>query len=372
VAAWLALLATASALPAAAQPYDSIESFLRSDLRSEPEAEASADPVSELLRQPEGEPSLEPVAVLSRRPEAGPPAEAELPPEPEAEPEIRPQSEIAALMARWVMTTDDARGLPFMIIDKVTAEVLVFNADGQLEGIAPALMGLALGDESAPGIGDREMVTIKPEERTTPAGRFVAGFGPAVGRKDVFWVDFADAIALHPVVTSNPGERRTLRLNTLSPEDNRITYGCINVAYPFYENVVRRVFSGTSGVVYVLPDTRAVGEVFPAFDPQMQLRYASIGGREDASDRFADDDARVLGDPTRERMEASNAPYDEAPADRRADVSDFAAEDDPRSFAAAIGDHADASDIPGFDDDRAFGAPLDPEDDEAMATAPSI
>jgi len=184
----------------------------------------------------------------------------------------------AAQVAGWVIATADNHGLPFMIIDKIAAEVLVFGADGKLRGAAPALLGLAVGDDSTPGIGDRKMSSIRPEERTTPAGRFVAAFGPAAGKKDVLWVDYATAISLHRVVTTNTKERRLQRLSTPTPLDNRITFGCINVSAAFYEKVARPTFTGTKGVVYVLPETRSLSDVFPTFQSRDPSIVASITG----------------------------------------------------------------------------------------------
>ncbi len=131
-------------------------------------------------------------------------------------------------------------------------------------GQSEALLGFAQGDDSIPGIGDRALEAIRPEERTTPAGRFVASYGPADGQADVFWVDYATAISLHPVPTGKPQERRLQRLRSPSPQDNRITYGCINVPAAFYASVVKTTFRGRKGVVYVLPETRLFAEVFPA------------------------------------------------------------------------------------------------------------
>jgi hypothetical protein len=44
--------------------------------------------------------------------------------------------------------------------------------------------------------------------------------------------------------------------------DRRITFGCINVPVSFYEDVVRPQFVGTTGVVYILPETKSLQEVF--------------------------------------------------------------------------------------------------------------
>ena len=183
---------------------------------------------------------------------------------PKAAPQPAASTEVAR-MAEWVLASGDNGGLPFMVIDKAGAAVFVFEGDGQLRGSAPALLGLARGDSSVPGVGDRKLAAIRPRERTTPAGRFVAAYGWAYGHKKVLWVDYATAISLHPVITANPKEQRLRRLNSASPKDNRITYGCINVSAGFYENVVRRTFTGTRGVVYILPETEPLDTVFPTF-----------------------------------------------------------------------------------------------------------
>ena len=122
-------------------------------------------------------------------------------------------SEAVTRFGSWVIASGDNQGLPFAIVDKVQAEVLVFDPDGQLRGAAPALMGMARGDDSVPGIGERKLSTIRPEERTTPAGRFIAGFGQVRGEETILWVDYEDAISIHPVITANRKEHR------LRPED---------------------------------------------------------------------------------------------------------------------------------------------------------
>ena len=182
-------------------------------------------------------------------------------------PAVPPTSYTARQVAQWVTVSGDNRGLPFAVIDKVTAEVAVYGADGQLRGTGAALLGFARGDGSTPGVGDRELSDIAPEERTTPAGRFLAAYGPATGGKKVLWVDYATAISLHPVVTANRKERRLQRLKSPAPDDNRITFGCINVAAGFYENVVRPSFTGTNGVVYILPESEPLEAALPAYRP---------------------------------------------------------------------------------------------------------
>jgi hypothetical protein len=139
----------------------------------------------------------------------------------------------------------------------------VFDANGLLLGAAPALIGSAVGDDSAPGIGDRELSNIPPKDRTTPAGRFVARFGKAAGNREVLWVDFPTSVSLHPVINGNRKERRLQRLQSATPKDNRITYGCINVPAKFYHDIVHPLFAHAGGIVYVIPDTKSLKEVFP-------------------------------------------------------------------------------------------------------------
>ncbi len=132
---------------------------------------------------------------------------------------VPPAAATTQRMADWIISSHDNRNLPFVVIDKANAAVFVFDGQGRLRGASRALIGLARGDDSIPGIGDRPLSSIRPEDRTTPAGRFVAALGHDTGNHDILWVDYTDAIALHRVVTSNPKEHRTQRLASASPAD---------------------------------------------------------------------------------------------------------------------------------------------------------
>jgi len=168
--------------------------------------------------------------------------------------------------ADWVVDSGDNHQLPFVIIDKVDAKVFVFYPDGKLRGVSPALLGSARGDHAAPGIGTKKLSSILPEERTTPAGRFVAALGYNLRGKDILWVDYDGAVSLHRVATAKPEERRLERLATPTPLDNRISYGCINVPAKFFDTVVRPAFTGTNGIVYVLPETKPARGVFGSYE----------------------------------------------------------------------------------------------------------
>ncbi len=180
----------------------------------------------------------------------------------EERPLAGPASSEAKQVTDWVMATGDNHGMPFVVVDKKAAEVFVFDAGGRLVGDSAVLLGLARGDDSAPGVGDKKLSDIRPDERITPAGRFVASLGYGLGKQDILWVDYPSALALHRVSPAASQEGRLQRLASTSPLDHRITFGCINVPAGFYDAVIHPTFLSTSGVVYILPEIKSVAEVF--------------------------------------------------------------------------------------------------------------
>lgn len=183
-------------------------------------------------------------------------------------------------IADWALDSGDNADMPFVVVDKVAARVFVFAADGRLLGASPVLLGLARGDVSVPGIGARKLSTIQPEERTTPAGRFVAALDKSLAGEEILWVDYDSGVALHRVIATVPKERRLQRLESSLPLEHRITFGCINVPVKFYDKVVSPAFTGTNGIVYVLPETRPAREVFGSYDVGDD---GSGAGRQDGS-----------------------------------------------------------------------------------------
>ena len=53
-------------------------------------------------------------------------------------------------------------------------------------------------------------------------------------------------------------ERRLQRLASRNPQDNRISYGCINVPAAFYDTQLRPRFNAGQGTLYLLPETRSL------------------------------------------------------------------------------------------------------------------
>ena len=165
-------------------------------------------------------------------------------------------SQDAETTLHWVLNSRDNGAAPFVVIDKRQARLWAYDATGRPLGNTAVLLGAAQGDDSVPGIGERPMAQIRPEERTTPAGRFVAESGHNANGEDIFWVDYDAAVSMHRVRPSHPKERRLERLASPTAADNRISYGCINVPAAFYDGVIRPSFGPTRGIVYLLPETR--------------------------------------------------------------------------------------------------------------------
>lgn len=175
-------------------------------------------------------------------------------------------SKDARRVAQWVVDSGDNGVQHFVILDKRNARVYVFEPSGKLAGESPVLLGYAAGDDTVPGIGEKAIADVKPQERTTPAGRFVAARGRNALQEDVVWVDYSAAVSMHRVRATNPKERRLERLATPTAADNRISYGCINLPAGFFDDVVWPLFQSKPGVVYVLPEVRPLPQVFPGID----------------------------------------------------------------------------------------------------------
>lgn len=179
------------------------------------------------------------------------------------------QSAATTRVADWIAASGDNASLPYMIIDKKAAALFLFDAKGKAIGKAPVLIGVALGDDASPGIGSKNLAEIGPAEKTTPAGRYLAKYGVAAGNQKVLWVDYATSVALHPIPKgASKKERRRQRMLSSTGDDNRITFGCINVPIAFYGKSLNPLFRKKGGYVYVLPDTKPLEVVFPRLRAQ--------------------------------------------------------------------------------------------------------
>lgn len=180
----------------------------------------------------------------------------------------------ARQMADWVVGRADNGPRPFMILDKTDARVYLFTPDGHMLGNSPVLLGKAIGDDSVPGIGERPINQIRDDEKTTPAGRFQTSPGKNLNGEEVVWVDYEDAISMHRVRKVAESEHRLERLATPTPDDNRISFGCINVPVEFFNRHVVDTLGRHPGVAYVIPEVKTIAQVFE--QGQQRTAVASV------------------------------------------------------------------------------------------------
>ena len=171
------------------------------------------------------------------------------------------QADTRSFAARAV-ASGDTHGLVFAVIDKSAATLSLYDVSGKLLAASPVLVGRAIADVSVPGIGERAIEHIAPHERTTPAGRFASEPGVNLSGEKIVWIDYEAAVSMHSLRPSNSLEKRPERLATVTPLDNRITYGCVNVPAAFYARWIRPTLGEQRGVIYILPETRPAKEWF--------------------------------------------------------------------------------------------------------------
>lgn len=165
-------------------------------------------------------------------------------------------------MVIWSVTTRDHAGMPFVVVDKPQAHLYLFDASAHLVAHSPVLLGSAHGDHTVPGIGDKAIDDVRPDERTTPAGRFLGRMGENLSGENVVWVDYDAAVSMHRVRANRASEQRLERLASETADDNRISYGCINVPVAFFETHLLPLFATRAAPIYVLPERESLTKVF--------------------------------------------------------------------------------------------------------------
>lgn len=169
----------------------------------------------------------------------------------------------AAYALKWVHSRRDNRDRAFGIVDKREGKIYIFDRKGRLAGTSPALVGKSAGDVDAPGVGHLEVSQLTTEQRRTPAGRFNSL--PAAGRAaQIIWFDYDAGLAIHQLTSDSTYVPRMSRLQSSNLAERRITAGCVAVPVEFFAKVVRPVLGARAGVVYVLPDTKPINDLFPA------------------------------------------------------------------------------------------------------------
>jgi hypothetical protein len=169
-------------------------------------------------------------------------------------------------VANWVSYTRNNKKKAFVLIDKKQAQLYVFDPRGKLKSRTPILLGKAIGDHTVPGVGDKPLSQVKEDEKTTPAGRFQAIPGRNTSGEDIIWIDYAASVSMHRLRKVAAEERRAERMATPEADDNRISYGCVNVPAKFYDGILKPTVVKQGAIVYVLPETKTPQQQFGSYD----------------------------------------------------------------------------------------------------------
>lgn len=144
---------------------------------------------------------------------------------------------------------------PIIVVDKSAAKMFVyFPQDGTVLS-GPVLLGKVKGDHI--NLADFNINTNSPA--ITPAGTFWANkkFSAKLNESILSFVEgHISFIAIHPVFTKIPAERRLQRLTSSETYDNRISNGCINLGLEFF-NVIYAMLPSRSKLI-ILPESDSV------------------------------------------------------------------------------------------------------------------
>jgi hypothetical protein len=144
----------------------------------------------------------------------------------------------------------------YIIVDKPTATMYVFNENKELVTTMPVLLGQTKGER--PNISDPEVdVAIGA---TTPAGKYHLGRVGIGNETDL--ITYQGRImpildmpggAVHMVYPKEKKER-DLALKTPTIKDNNKTYGCINISSENFDKYISPNFKKGNQIIFITPD----------------------------------------------------------------------------------------------------------------------
>ena len=218
-------------------------------------------------KKPAPPPPPEPAPVVLPPPPPPPPIPLEFsgiqtaPPMNASLDRIKSASAEVQMTAEWIAASKDNGGMPFYLVDKVNAQVYAFTPAAQLKATAPILLGMGTGDVALVP-QDAPMSAMPPAKRITPAGRYPSKLVIDPHGKVVLMIDGPNLISMHIVAKGTPAQRRAERLASVTSDDNRISFGCINVPPAFFTEVVDPDFRRARGIVYILPEKITAAQQF--------------------------------------------------------------------------------------------------------------
>ena len=198
-------------------------------------------------------------------------------------------SATTAVLAAYVVGTNDNGGMPFILTDKPTATSYVFDAKGTLTAVAPVLMGAARYADVIPtSAWNKPVAQTTQEEKVTPAGRYEGKVESDTDYGTTFnFIQLGNSIiAGHIAPTGIPSEKRLQRLSTPTVDDNFISYGCLNYGEKFYRDHIEEQFKD-GGIQYITPMVQTLEQTFPgitAYSPTTTVVTSIINNPQSATD----------------------------------------------------------------------------------------
>ena len=166
--------------------------------------------------------------------------------------------------------------------------------DGKPVLSAAALTGASLSDSLPPDAVFNDSDNAPISGKVTPAGRYTISavksddYGTAFNVNELYSVGFDGKnlsktnIAIHSVYTANKAEKRMDRLNSATPDDNHISFGCINVDKKTVASLSQHLEGRASTPIYILPQDQspeAMATFFPKESKPMVASNVSRGLR---------------------------------------------------------------------------------------------
>lgn len=146
----------------------------------------------------------------------------------------------------------DTDSKPVLTANKTEGTLTVYWPDTGKKIVEPALFGKVKSN-----VLDWDVYNIpgKRNNYITPSGTFPIKkmISWRLNENMLVYIEGKEAIAaIHPLWNANPDQNRLQRLSSVTPLDNRITGGCINVDSTFYYSVLDHLPDGT--ILTILPE----------------------------------------------------------------------------------------------------------------------
>jgi hypothetical protein len=157
----------------------------------------------------------------------------------------------------------------FLMVDKALGRIIIFN-DGRPVLVGPALTGASPYDRFAPGILSKpDSYKFSKMEKVTPAGRFTVTRSPDDELGTSFEINEVHGkdwwIAIHRVYLGIPSEHRQERIQSGNPQEEHVTFGCINVGPEAMRYLTTHLPKKGKTPLYVLPlDNSQTSTFFPS------------------------------------------------------------------------------------------------------------